>query len=161
MVRFLKIPRTSPKQGFTLIELIVVIVIIGIMTALVTVNFIGIRQRGRDAQRKSELRQIQSSFEFYRQDQSEYPELTDLPSCGSVFSEPVSGVRYMQKYPCDPNGTSYYNGGVYFYDRPSADTYNLVACLENENDRDSNVEESFTGGSGTCDSGSFYVLTNP
>jgi len=47
--------------GFTLVELLVVIVIISVLAGLLVSNFIGVRLRGRDAQRKSDLAQIQST----------------------------------------------------------------------------------------------------
>lgn len=60
--------KTGFSKGFTLIELLVVLVIIASLATLLTANFVGVRQRGRDAQRKSDLRQIQSAFELYRAD---------------------------------------------------------------------------------------------
>ena len=56
------------KKGFTLVELLIVVAIIGILSTLLMANFIGVRQRARDAQRKADLRQIQSALELYRSD---------------------------------------------------------------------------------------------
>lgn len=51
------------KKGFTLIELLVVISIIGILAAMVTVSVTASQRQARDAARKSDLRQYQTSLE--------------------------------------------------------------------------------------------------
>ena len=58
------------KKAFTLIELLVVIAIIGSLSALFLPNFMAVRERARDSQRKSDLKQIQKAFELYKQDQT-------------------------------------------------------------------------------------------
>lgn len=154
----------SYKNGFTLIELLVVISIIGILSALLMSNFIGVRQRARDAQRKSDLRQIQSALELYRSDVGSYPASTATSTTGDTLttqncptpgSLAYNGTVYMQKIPCDPNGTSYYHGGNYSY-YSNGTTYSMSACLENTSD---------TSGStlnvSSCPTKWGYVLTNP
>ena len=113
------------SRGFTLIELLVVVAIIGILATFLMVNFIGVRQRGRDSQRKSDLKQLQNALELYRSDNSAYP--ASLSACGSSFTGPGNAV-YMQKIPCDPLG------GSYTYAQTNGVTYSLIACLENLND---------------------------
>ncbi len=112
-------------KGFTLIELLIVVGIIGILSTLLMANFIGVRQRARDAQRKSDLRQIQSALEIYRSDQSTYP--TTL-TCGGSLTGGTPSTTYMAKVPCDPS-----TGSSYSYTSTGA-TYTLYACLENSND---------------------------
>jgi len=117
-------------RGFTLIELLVVIVIIGILASFLMVNFIGIRARARDSQRKSDLKQIQSALELYRSDSGAYPATTSFPACGSSLI--LSGATYMQKRPCDPLNSAPY---IYSYKSASSNsTYTLGGCLENTND---------------------------
>ena len=119
----------SPKNGFTLIELLVVIVIISILATLLMVNFIGVRQRGRDAQRKSDLRQIQSALELYRADKGDYPTTAayNAVTCLNQFAD--SGAIYINKMPCDPK-----SGAKYSYNFDGSGAYTLYACLENLND---------------------------
>lgn len=52
-------------KGFTLIEMLVVVSIIGILAALATVSFSSTQKQARDTQRKSDLKQYQNSLEAY------------------------------------------------------------------------------------------------
>jgi general secretion pathway protein G len=158
-------------QGFTLIELLIVIAIIGVLATLLMVNFIGVRQRARDAQRKSDLRQVQSALEIYRSDNGSYPasSITGAayilaPNCGSPIQSlgnSTCTTTYMQKIPVDPGGliTGIFNGGNYYYSSAGTTTYVLGTCLENGGD--SQGVSTSPGGSGTCSSGKYYVLNNP
>lgn len=150
------------SKGFTLIELLVVIAIIGILSTLLMANFIGIRQRARDASRKSDLRQIQSALELYRSDAGTYPTTSllncpDGPSPISFGNNPDCTSTYMQKVPTDPMGNSYYNSGSYYYSS-NGTTYTLGACLENTSD--SQGTGTSPGGSG-CTTNFYYVTNNP
>jgi len=53
------------KKGFTLLEILVVISIIGILTGLAIFSFEPAQKRARDTQRKSDLKQYQTSLESY------------------------------------------------------------------------------------------------
>ena len=147
------------KRGFTLIELLVVIVIISVLATLLMVNFVGVRARGRDTTRKSDLRQLQVALELYRSDVGTYP--PSLAACGTPVIS--GGTTYIAKVPCDPLGTSMtYNSGVYYYNSPAGNaTYTLGACIENSNDSDSNTTSTSPGGTGACTAGKYFVLINP
>lgn len=65
--------------GFTLVELLVVIAVIGSVSGLILPNVVGFTERGRDARRKEDLKKIQLALENYRTDKTYYP--NTLPSC--------------------------------------------------------------------------------
>lgn len=141
------------KRGFTLIELLVVVAIIGILSSFAFANYVGARSRARDAQRKADLRQLQSAFELYRADQGAYP-TSPLPACGSPLVS--GGATYIQKIPCDPQNTGQH---IYRY-AVSGSTYSLVSCLENVNDAQKDTANNGTYCTGGTTNWS-YTLQNP
>ncbi len=156
-----RIKNLKLEHGFTLVELLIVIVIIGVLSAILMANFVGVRQRARDAQRKSDLRQIQSALELYRSDQGSYPLIGQISGCGFTFQ--FGTAIYIQKYPCDPNGSGYWNWGAYW---PSSDgkSYKIAACLENSNDTGAGTTSTNPPGvplGATCASSKWYVVENP
>lgn len=61
------------KKGFTLIEILVVIAIIGILASIVLVGLGGFRARGQDARRIADVHQVQNALELYYNKCSHYP----------------------------------------------------------------------------------------
>lgn len=130
------------KKGFTLIELLVVIGIMAMVIAALFPNFMGARQRARDNQRKSDLKQIQNALELYKSDQSPpvYPTTGALSVslCIQCWASAVgcTGNVYMRKLPCDPGSGA--TPTPYIYTRNASDTlrYTLSSCLENPVDPD-------------------------
>src|SRR5690606_30018009 len=60
-------------HGFTVVELLIVIVVIGILAAITVVAYNGIQQRARDSQRISAARALQSALAMYFVDHGSYP----------------------------------------------------------------------------------------
>jgi type II secretion system protein G len=145
------------KKSFTLIEILIVIVILGILTSLISGNFISSLKKGRDARRKSDLKQIQNALEMYYEDKKTYPTSISFGNKLCETTSCVSGEKiYMQKVPNDPNSnfTYYYQSdGTY---------YRLYSCIENNLDQGSGVNQSGysgtnCGGCGVCK----FEITSP
>ncbi len=67
-----KIP-TSASAGFTLIEIMVVVVILGILAAIVAPNIIGRVEQARVTRAKTDIQTIEAALKMYRIDNSRYP----------------------------------------------------------------------------------------
>lgn len=71
------------QKGFTIVELLIVIVVIGILAALVITTYNGIQQKGRNTERTTDLKAIQSQLEAYYAENGVYPASTQLGTDGS------------------------------------------------------------------------------
>lgn len=66
---------TRPQQeGFSLIELLIVIAIIGLLATVAVIAFRNTRARSRDARRINDLRLIAKAVELYKDENGEYPQ---------------------------------------------------------------------------------------
>lgn len=76
------------KRGFTLIEILVVISLIGVLAGLVLVSFTGSQKQARDTARKSDLKQYQNSLEIFANRSSGlYPSRTTTVAASSLCPE--------------------------------------------------------------------------
>ena len=72
-MRAIKAPLRVSEQGFTLLEIMVVVVIIGLLAAAVVPQLIGNVDRAAVGRAKQDVRQIENSLNLYRLDNFRYP----------------------------------------------------------------------------------------
>ena len=106
------------NQGFTLIELLVVIAIIGVLSSVITASLGTARGKARDAQRISDLQQIEKAIAIYTNDTNRFPR-EGADSANGIIGEGAGLdtiiANYIESVPADPRGpgnSNYY----YFYD---------------------------------------------
>ncbi len=66
------------SRGFTIVELLIVIVVIGILAALVVVTYNGIQQKARDTERKTDIKAVHGQLEAYQAQNGKYPTLANV-----------------------------------------------------------------------------------
>ena len=117
------------KKGFTLVELLVVISIIGILTVISLASFTSAQVKARDAQRKSDLEQMSKALMLYYSDTGTFPATFGFGNDDPGFVSDDGNTIYMRKTPQDPK----YPSSSYIY-KTDGNSFNLFANLENTKD---------------------------
>lgn len=73
------------NQGFTIVELLIVIVVIGILALLVITTYSGIQQKARNSKRTSDIKSLQTQIEAFYSQNGYYPSRTQLNADTAVF----------------------------------------------------------------------------
>jgi general secretion pathway protein G len=103
----------SAEHGFTLVELMVVIVIIGLLATIVAINVIPATDTARVEKAKADISTIEQALEQYRLDNLTYPAASDglqaLLNPPASLAQPQRYRRggYIKKLPQDPWGRAY------------------------------------------------------
>jgi general secretion pathway protein G len=140
------------QGGFTLLELLIVIVIIGILAVLIIPNLASGPARARDAQRKSDLRNIKTALETYYNDNNSYPTAggaSCVPSASSCLGTVLSTgtTPYMKVVPNDPKAPTQ---NYAYIPTPAScaagacTSYTLTATLENAHDSQAGANGLYT-----------------
>ncbi len=108
----------SLEKGFSLIEILVVLMIIGLLTAVVAINVLPSQDRARIDKAQTDIRILEQALELYRLDMFSYPSeqeglkaLIEKPS-NNKFSDRYRQGGYIRKLELDPWGNDY------LYERP-------------------------------------------
>lgn len=109
---------TSRQSGFSLIEIMVVVVIMGIMAALIVPNLMDRPDQARAVAARQDIGALMQALKLYRLDNGRYP--TAQQGLEALVGQPQGGQAsttrsYMDHLPNDPWGTpyQYLNPGVH------------------------------------------------
>ena len=69
---------SNKTKGFTLVELLIVIVVIAILAAISIVAYNGVTQKARDRERESNARNIVNAAAIHKSDRDFWPDINDL-----------------------------------------------------------------------------------
>ena len=146
--------KSFKKQGgFTLLELLIVIVIIGILALLIIPNITSAPKKARDTKRKTDITTLRKGLEEYFVNNNVYPPTTGtVGPTGALVELTVGSAPIVKVLPVDPKNTGNY---VYSYTPANTNsTYTLNACLENDQDSSSGVITAVT----PCTTKTFQVI---
>lgn len=124
------VPSTRDRRGFTLIELMVVIVILGILAGLIVPRIMGRPEQAKRLKARMQIESISTALKLYKLDNGAYPSteqglqaLVEPPSSGNIPQNWRKG-GYLEKgkVPKDPWGNDfiYLSPGIH-------DDYDLIA----------------------------------
>jgi general secretion pathway protein G len=121
---------SRPESGFTLIEIMVVLVIIAIMTALIAPQIIGRVDEARVTAAKQDIRTLGTALDFYKMDNFRYPTsnqgleaLIKKPDDAPLPNWRAGGYLKATTVPTDPWGNEY----RYFQPGQSGADYDLIS----------------------------------
>ena len=103
--------RTRRAQGFTLIELMVVLVIIGVLAALIVPNVLDRTDDARATAARTDVHNIMQALKLYKLDNQRFPTaeqgLQALIARPTTAPAPINWKPYLEKLPNDPWGRPY------------------------------------------------------
>ncbi len=132
--------RSSQQAGFSLVELLVVIFIIGVLATFLSTNLAGIRSRAEDSKSKTDLSDLKKALRLYYNDYQSYPADSSgqIAGCGAAGDQVCAGtfsngsdVVYMVELPAT---FSYYSDGD--------EGFILTSVLNNTSDEDISASQT-------------------
>ncbi|MEA1072873.1 type II secretion system major pseudopilin GspG [Sphingomonas sp. LY160] len=111
--RFAHRPPCDEEEGFTLVELMVVIVIIGLLATVVMINVLPSQDRAMETKARADIATLEQAMEMYRLDNLTYPSGSD--GLNALVTPPPSLAQsgryrpggYIKNLPQDPWGRPY------------------------------------------------------
>ncbi|MDD5492744.1 MAG: type II secretion system protein [bacterium] len=122
------------RKGFTLVELLIVIVILGILAAIVIARFAGATKESKESNLKGNLRTIRSSLETFKANSKSNSYPSNLDDLWRGTAADVDSKTFLERIPIDP----FYRKNTYYVATA------IFSPIDAATDRDANI----TGGGG-------------
>lgn len=128
--KYLNIEIFKSNKGFSIVELLVVISIIGLLASVALVQIEKARSKARDAQREKNVKVVQDALAIYVASAQNYPMGENVALTGTdAVSQALINRDAISKIPQDPINTGNYR---YIYNSADGSTYSLTYYLETD-----------------------------
>ncbi len=117
-------------RGFTIIELLIVMAIIGMLASVVLVVFSGMQEKSRDTRRMEDMQQLRNALGLYYIDNNQYPVVaspTSITGADSITAA-LKAAGAISGDITDPISPTY----DYVYENPGVASYQITFCLETD-----------------------------
>lgn len=119
------------EAGFTLIEIMVVIIILGLLATLVIPNITGYTEKAKREKTRADITSLEGALELFKADNGFYPTieqgleaLVAKPTTGRIPNKWMDGGYFKKGLPLDPWGNRY----VYYAPGRRGEAYEIL-CL--------------------------------
>jgi len=118
------------KRGFTIIELLVVMAIIGMLASIILVVFSGIQAKSRDTRRMQDVRELKKALSLYYVNTNRFPEAATAVAVDGT--DPITAALVAEgaipNFAGDPVTPNF----DYFYQSSGVASYTITFCLETD-----------------------------
>jgi general secretion pathway protein G len=141
-----RMPRLlAERAGFTLIEIMVVIIILGLLATLIIPNITGYTEKAKREKARADIASLEGALELFKADSGFYPTteqgldaLVIKPSTGRIPAKWMEGGYFKKGVPLDPWGNRY----VYFAPGRRGEGYEIVSLGADGQESDDDVSSS-------------------
>ena len=121
---------TGEEAGFTLIEIMVVIIILGLLATLIIPNITGYTEKAKREKTRADIASLEGALELFRADNGFYPStdqglqaLVVKPTTPRIPTKWMEGGYFKKGIPLDPWGNRY----VYFSPGRHGEAYEITS----------------------------------
>jgi general secretion pathway protein G len=135
----------AENKGFTLIEIMVVIIILGLLATLVIPNITGYTEKAKREKARADIASLEGALELFQADNGFYPTteqgldaLIFKPSTGRIPAKWMEGGYFKKGVPLDPWGNRY----VYYAPGRRGEGYEIISLGTDGQESDDDVSSS-------------------
>jgi general secretion pathway protein G len=135
----------ASNGGFTLIEIMVVIIILGLLATLVIPNITGYTEKAKREKARADIASLEGALELFRADNGFFPiteqgldSLVIKPSTGRIPQKWMDGGYFKKGIPLDPWGNRY----VYFAPGRRGEGYEIISLGSDGQESEDDVSSS-------------------
>ena len=83
---------SNKERGFTLVELLIVVIILAVITGIAIPSYLALRNRARESATESEMRNIATALELVNADTGNYPAAADMDALETALASYIDSI---------------------------------------------------------------------